>query len=328
MKISDTRVVVTGGAGFIGSEVVKQLIAKGFQVRVVDNLSKPESKPGRSLPDGRQGYEFINADLTDKNAAISAFEDMDLCINLAAKIGGIGYFHKYPATILSENNKIYSATFEAAVKNNLKRMVYISSSMVFESATHFPSKEEDVKKIPPPLSSYGFSKLIGEQYCQAFWDEYKLPYSICRPFNAYGINEFPGHEVGYAHVIPDLVKKILDGQYPLELLGDGSQVRCFTHISDLANGIITVAESDKAVNQDFNIADPNPISMLDLAKLLWKVTGQKKPLKIKSVKGFEFDIKKRIPDTTKTEKTLGFKTKMPFEKGILEVVDWLKQNYE
>lgn len=321
MSKSKKRVVVTGGAGFIGSEVVKQLVSSGYKVRVVDNLSKPESKV-------KEGYEFLNADLTDKSVANAAFADMDICINLAAKIGGIGYFHKYPATILSENNKIYSATFEAAVKNNLKRMVYISSSMVFESATKFPSREEDVGKIPPPVSSYGFSKLVGEQYCEAFWDEYKLSYSICRPFNAYGINEFPGDEVGYAHVIPDLVKKILDGQYPLELLGDGSQVRCFTHVSDLASGIIAVAESGKAVNQDFNIADPSPISMLDLAKLLWKVTGQKKPFKVKFVKGFEFDIKRRIPDTSKIEKTLGWKTKVHFETGLSEVVEWLGKRYD
>lgn len=317
MKSNDTKIVVTGGCGFIGSELVKQLLEKGYKVRVVDNLSKPESKV-------KEGYEFVNADLTDKDNTNKAFEGMDICINLAAKIGGIGYFHKYPATILSENNKIYSATFEAAVKANLKRMIYISSSMVFESASTFPSKEEDVKKIPPPVSSYGFSKLVGEQYCEAFWGQYRLPYSICRPFNAYGINEFPGDEVGYAHVIPDLSKKIIKRQYPLELLGDGSQVRCFTHVSDLADGIITVMENEKAINEDFNIADPVPISMLELAKLLWKVTEQKKEFKAKFVPGFKFDIKKRIPDTTKIEKTLGWKTKVPFEKGLLEVVEWLK----
>lgn len=315
------NILVTGGAGFIGSEVVKQLIQKGYSVRVADNLSKPESKV-------KEGYEFVKADLTDKKQAEEAFEGMDACINLAAKIGGIGYFHKYPATILSENNKIYSATFEAAAKANIRRMVYISSSMVFESATHFPSREEDVKKIPPPISSYGFSKLVGEQYCEAFWDEYELPYSICRPFNAYGINEYPGEEVGYAHVIPDLIKKILSGQYPLELLGDGTQIRCFTHVSDLASGIITIMESEKAENEDFNIADPNPISMIDLAKVLWKVTGQEKEFKAKFVPGFEFDIKKRIPDTSKIENTLNWKTKVPFEKGLLEVVDWLKNQYE
>lgn len=313
------KVVVTGGCGFIGTEVVKQLVKNGYSVRVADNLSKPESSV-------KEGYEFINVDLTDKNKTIEAFKGMDVCINLAAKIGGIGYFHKYPATILSENNKIYSSTFEASVKNNIQRMVYISSSMVFESTSTFPSKEDDVRKIPPPVSSYGFSKLIGEQYCQAFWDEYKLPFSICRPFNAYGINEYPGEEVGYAHVIPDLVKKILDGQYPLEILGDGSQIRCFTHVSDLADGIITVMESEKAINEDFNIADPTPISVIELARLLWKITDQKKEFKVKSVPGFEFDIKKRIPDTSKIENVLGWNSKVPFSKGLQEVVEWLRKN--
>lgn len=313
------NVIVTGGCGFIGSEVVKKLIKKGYRVRVADNLSKPESSV-------KEGYEFTECDLTDRKAANKVFEGMDICINLAAKIGGIGYFHKYPATILSENNKIYSATFEAAVARKIKRMVYISSSMVFESATKFPSKEEDVRKIPPPVSSYGFSKLIGEQYCQAFWDEYRLPFSICRPFNAYGINEFPGEEVGYAHVIPDLIKKILLGQYPLELLGDGSQVRCFTHVSDLADGIITVMESEKAVNEDFNIADPSPIFMIDLARILWEIAGVKKPFKVKNLPGFKFDIKKRIPDTVKIEKMLKWKTKVDFRDGLKEVMEWIKKS--
>jgi len=312
------KIIVTGGCGFIGSEVVRQLIEKGHRVRVVDNLSKPESSV-------KGGYEFVRCDLTDKKTANDAFEGMDICINLAAKIGGIGYFHKYPATILSENNKIYSSTFEAAVNNGLKRMVYISSSMVFESATVFPSKESDVSKIPPPVSSYGFSKLIGEQYCQSFWDEHKLPFSICRPFNAYGINEFPGDEVGYAHVIPDLIKKILLGQYPLELLGDGSQVRCFTHVSDLADGIIAVMENEKAVNEDFNIADPTPISMIDLARVLWGIAGVKKPFEAKNLPGFKFDIKKRIPDTTKIEKMLKWKTKVHFKDGLREVMEWIKK---
>lgn len=316
MKVKN--VVVTGGCGFIGSEVVKKLLARGYRVRVVDNLSKPESSI-------KSGYEFIKGDLTDKKVARETFGGMDICINLAAKIGGIGYFHKYPATILSENNKIYSATFEAAVANKLQRMVYVSSSMVFESAKKFPSREADVAHTLPPVTSYGFSKLIGEQYCQAFWDEYKLPYSICRPFNAYGINEFPGDEVGYAHVIPDLVKKILTGQYPLELLGDGSQIRCFTHVSDLADGIIAVSESEKAVNEDFNIADPRPVKMSQLAQLLWNASGKTKTLKIRFVPGFTFDIKKRIPDTKKIKKIIGWEAKIRLEDGLKEVVLWIQK---
>lgn len=311
------KVVVTGGCGFIGSEVVKKLLSHGYTVRVVDNLSKPESSV-------KEGYEFIKGDLTDKKVARETFRGMDICINLAAKIGGIGYFHKYPATILSENNKIYSSTFEAAVAQKLKRMVYVSSSMVFESTKKFPSQEQDVKTIPPPLTAYGFSKLIGEQYCHAFWDEYRLPFSICRPFNAYGVNEFPGEEVGYAHVIPDIVKKIFKGQYPLELLGDGKQIRCFTHVSDLAEGIIKVAESEKAVNEDFNIADPRPVTMKDLALLLWKLSGQTKPLSIRYVRGFQYDIKKRIPDTKKIHRVIGWKATVCLEDGLKEVIDWIR----
>lgn len=311
------KILVTGGCGFIGSEVVKQLVAKGYKVRVADNLSKPESSV-------KQGYEFLQLDLTDKNQTQTAFKDIDYCINLAAKIGGIGYFHKYPATILSENNKIYSNTFEAAVKFKLKRLIYISSSMVFESTDRFPSKEEDLTQVPPPISAYGFSKLSGEWYCRAFKDQYNLNYSICRPFNAYGVNEFPSEEVGYAHVIPDLVKKILYGQYPLEILGDGEQTRSFTHVSDLADGIITVMESPRGENQDFNIASPQEIKIIDLAKMLWKLCGRREEFKVKHVKGFTYDIKRRIPDVSKMKKMLGWEAGIKLNKGAEDVVNWLK----
>lgn len=311
------KVLVTGGCGFIGSEVVKQLVEKGYNVRVVDNLSKPESSV-------KKGYQFLKLDLTKKQSARKAMEGMDICVNLAAKIGGIGYFHKYPATILSENNKIYSATFEAAVKQKIKRMVYVSSSVVFESAISFPSKESDIKKIPIPISAYGFSKLSGEWYCQAFWDQYKLPFSICRPFNAYGINEFPGEEIGYAHVIPDLIKKILKGQYPLELLGNGQQTRTFTHITDLASGIIAVMESKKGENQDFNVASSQELKIIDLARLLWKMCDRKEEFKIKKASAFTYDVKRRIPDVVKMKKMLDWQVKVKLEDGLKEVVEWLK----
>jgi nucleoside-diphosphate-sugar epimerase len=200
--------------------------------------------------------------------------------------------------------------------------------MVYESAVDFPSKEEDISHISPPISAYGFSKLIGEQYCKAFWDQYKLPYSICRPFNAYGINEHPGEEVGYAHVIPDLIKKILSGQHPLELLGNGEQIRCFTHVSDLAAGIIAVMESEKGINEDFNIADPSPVSMKQLAELLWKSLNKREVLQIKHIPGFTYDIQKRIPDVTKITEIIGWKTKIPFETGLTEVITWMKKTYD
>lgn len=311
------KVLVTGGAGFIGSEVVRQLLEKGYLVRVVDNLSKKEARVPESC-------DFLKLDLTDKKAALSAMDGMDYCIHLAAKIGGIGYFHKYPATIISENNKMCSAVFEAAVAKRIKRIVYLSSSMVFESTKIFPSKEKDLAEIPSPVSAYGASKLIGEWHCRAFQDEFGLNYTIIRPFNAYGINEAPGEEVGYAHVIPDLIKKIISGQYPLELLGNGKQTRSFTHVSDIARGIILAMESPKAINEDFNIGAEKELEILTLAKLIWKKCRTEKPFKAKYIPGLKYDIRRRVPSSKKAGKILGWKPGKRLEKELPIIIDWIK----
>ena len=310
------NVLVTGGCGFIGREVVRVLVQRGYCVRVLDDLSKPSS----AAP---AGAEFVRLDLTDAPATREAFRGFDSCIHLAAKIGGIGYFHKYPATILSENNKIYSSVFEAAAAERLRRIVYVSSSMVFESATQFPTPESALLKTPPPVTAYGFSKLVGEWYCRAFHDEHGLPYTIARPFNAYGVNELPSEEVGYAHVIPDLVKKLLSGQDPLEILGDGRQTRCFTHVSDLARGIVLCAEHPAAENEDFNISHPRETSIEELAMCLAKLCGRP-GVRIRHVPGFEHDVRRRVPDVSKARRLLGFEAVVSLEEGLAEVVQWLR----
>ena len=311
------KVIVAGGAGFIGNAVVKELLSKDYEVRVIDDLSKPDSKLFSEC-------EFLKIDLTDPEKTLNVFKEFQHCINLAAKIGGIGYFHKYPATILSENNKIYSSTFEAAVKNDFERMVYVSSSMVFESAKKFPSKEEDLLSISLPVTAYGFSKLIGEIYCKSFFKEYGLHYTIIRPFNAYGISEAPGEEVGYAHVIPDLTKKILMKQSPLEILGDGQQTRCFTHVSDIAEATVIALESKKAVNEDFNISSARETKIIHLAKLIFDICNTGEGFNVKLVKGFEHDVKRRVPDVTKAKKCLNWEAKIKLEDGLPGVIDWIR----
>jgi len=307
-------ILVTGGCGFIGSEVVRQLLAKGYEVRVIDNLSKPSSR----VP---EGVDFVHADLADPQAARGAMRGARVCINLAAKIGGIGYFHRLPATILGENNLIYTNTFDAAVEHNIERMIFVSSSMVFESATSFPSREEELLAIPPPFTAYGFSKLVGEWYCRAYFDQHRLRYTIARPFNAIGPEEEAGERVGDAHVIPDLVKKVLAGQHPLELLGDGKQTRCFTHVRDIARGILMAMESDKAVNEDFNLGTAEEVTMLDLARRIQELCAPERPFAVRYVPGFPSDIRRRVPDGSKAKRLLGWQPQITFDQGLRECID-------
>src|SRR5919108_2806708 len=220
------RVLVTGGAGTIGAAVVRRLLADpDWEVRVSDQRRPPQWM--------REGCEVHTGDLRVLDEARRATDGCSHVIHLAAIVGGIANFHKLPYTLTEVNAALYNGVVRAALDHAVQRFVYVSSSMVFERATEYPTPEEHIWTCPMPRSAYGFSKLTGEVYVRAARDEHGLPYTICRPFNAYGPGEMPEGEPGIAHMVPDVIKKVLDGQRPLQIFGSGEQTRTLTHIDDI-----------------------------------------------------------------------------------------------
>jgi nucleoside-diphosphate-sugar epimerase len=332
-----TTVVVSGSAGFIGGYLVEELLEKGYEVVGVDNFSK--YGPVKKSYDAHPNYRFIEGDCRDVALLEDLLSEADHFIAGAAMIGGISYFHAYAYDLLATNERIMAASVDAALaahrRGRLRKVTYMSSSMVFESTDRWPSVEGDEKKVAPPLSSYGFQKLAVEYFARAAWDQYQLPYTIVRPFNCVGVGE--GRALGdvevlsgnvrlaMSHVVPDLVQKTLMGQDPLHILGDGSQVRHYTYGGDLARGIVMAMENGAATNEDFNLSTAASTTVLELARLIWeKVRGLEEPFNYVSDPPFEHDVAKRVPSVEKAKRVLGFETTTTLSEMLDEVIPWVR----
>ena len=331
------KILITGSQGFIGSYICTELLSKGYKVIGVDNYSK-YGKLTRPH-DTHKNFTFYELDvLSKKFFDIVEDEQPNMILAGAAMIGGISYFHKFAYDLLAENERIIAQTCDAAIKGYqqgfLERIIVLSSSMVFEETQIYPTPEDEVKKSPPPASTYGFQKLAVEYFAKGAFEQYGLPFTIVRPFNCVGIGEEDSiheHEVTsgniklmLSHVLPDLINKTLKGQNPLHILGEGNQVRCYTNGKDLARGIRMVIESDKAINEDFNISTPVATSVLELAKLVWEEINPGKEFNYTSDEPFAYDVQKRIPDTTKTKEILGFEAEISLQESVTEVINHIK----
>jgi UDP-glucose 4-epimerase len=332
------KTLITGSSGFIGGYVVEELLRRGHEVVGVDNFSQ-YGKVAKSYDD-HPHYTLVAGDARDTDLMTELLSDCDHFIAGAALIGGISYFHAYAYDLLATNERIIAASCDAAIKahqsGRLRKVTYLSSSMVFESTTHWPSVEGDERKVPPPLSSYGFQKLAVEYFAHAAWDQYRLPYTIVRPFNCVGIGESralgdveidSGNvKLAMSHVVPDLVQKVLKGQDPLHILGTGEQVRHYTYGGDLAAGIVECVEREEAVNEDFNISTAESTTVLELAELIWsKVKGPDVPFRYVSDEAFEYDVQKRVPSVEKAKRVLGVEATTTLSEMLDEVIPWIEQ---
>jgi len=206
--------------------------------------------------------------------------------------------------------------------------------MVFENTSTFPTPEGEQLRCPPPSSTYGFQKLAGEYYAKGAHEQYGLPFTIIRPFNAVGIGEkravlekeiYSGNvRLAMSHVVPDLVQKVLKGQDPLHILGDGKQVRHYTYAADLAAGIRLCIEKQEAVNEDFNLSTARSTAVLELAELIWSKIRGHEPFRYVSDPGFPYDVQLRVPDVSKAATVLGFAAITPLEDVLDEVIPWIE----
>jgi len=313
------RVLVTGGAGTIGSAVVRRLLSdSSWEVRIADHREAPVWM--------RQGCEIRTADLRRPDAAGEAVDGCSHVIHLAAIVGGIANFHKLPFTLFEVNNALTGALTHAAVDHEVERFLYVSSSMVFERATEFPTTEAHLEHCPAPRSAYGFSKLAGEVYTRAAHDQHGLRYTICRPFNAYGPGELPDRdEPGIAHAVPDLIHKALTGRRPLEIFGSGEQTRTITHVDDIADGIVTAMAAPAGENEDFNISASEELTVAELARIIWEACGNDpEEFELAHLPSFPVDVERRWPSVEKARRLLGWEARVDLRDGIAETVEWLR----
>ena len=313
------RVLVTGGAGTIGGAVVRRLLADaGWDVRVSDQRPAPAWM--------RDACEVHTGDLCVTSEAQAATAGCTHVIHLAAIVGGIANFHRLPHTLLEVNTGLYNSVFHAALDEGVERLVYVSSSMVFERATEFPTTEEHLLDCPAPRSAYGFSKLAGEVYCRALHDEHGLPFTICRPFNAYGPGELPENEPGIAHAVPDLIRKTLAGMRPLQIFGSGEQTRTLTHVDDVAGGIVAAAAHQAGENEDFNVSATEEVSIAELAALVWEACGEDPAeLELEHLPSFAVDVQRRWPSVEKARRLLGWEAEVDLRDGLAATVAWLRE---
>jgi UDP-glucose 4-epimerase len=316
------RVLVTGGAGTIGAAVVRRLLRDpSWEVRVSDQRPAPDWM--------REGCEVHTGDLRELEQAREATGGCTHVIHLAAIVGGIANFHKLPHTLTEVNNALYNSVIRAALDHDVERFVYVSSSMVFERATEFPTTEAHILDTPIPQSAYGFSKLTGEVYVRAADEEHGFPYTICRPFNAYGPGEMPDDEPGIAHAVPDLIRKVLSGQKPLQIFGDGTQTRTLTHIDDIADGIVVSMASPKGLREDFNISASDERTVAEIARIIWEECGSDPAaFELEHLPSFPVDVVRRWPSVEKAQRLLGWEAQIDVRTGIRQTVDWLRGHVE
>jgi nucleoside-diphosphate-sugar epimerase len=307
------RVLVTGGAGFIGSNIVVELLDKGFDVRVLDNLSTGSS----GNLSGLKGVEVINGDIRDMETVRKAVSGVDYILHQAA-LPSVSRSVENPL----ESNECNVAgslnVLDAARKGDVKRIVYASSSSVYGDAKELP-KREDMELMP--LSPYAVTKIAVEHYFSVFSKVYGMRSIGLRYFNVYGPRQNPESE--YAAVIPRFIKAALSGQRPV-IYGDGEQTRDFTYVKDAVNANLLAMKAQGVDHEVFNVGTGKSITVNELLRKISSISG--KVVEADHTDPREGDIRDSLADISKAGRILGYKPGYDMESGLKETIEWFRRD--
>jgi UDP-glucose 4-epimerase len=312
-----SRVLLTGATGQIGTAVVRRLLADPeYELRISDRRPVPQWM--------REGCEVHSGELRVPSEARKATAGCTHVIHLQTILDA--EHHGLPHTLIAASNALSDAVIGAALELAVERFTYVSSPLVFEHASEFPTTEAYLPDCPTPQSAHGFSQLIGEAYCRAAHDEHGLQYTICRPFDAYGPGEAPGTEPGVAGLVEEIIVRTLSGQPPPRLPCPGEQTRTPTHVDDLADGIVAAMSSPQGRNEDFNIAASRELTVAEIALIAWTACGEDEadftPEQSASI---PVSVPRRWPSVEKAKRLLGWQARIEPEEGIAATVEWIRE---
>lgn len=314
---SNKNVLVTGGNGFVGSYVVERLLNEGAIVKVIGRTS-----PKEFLSNVIQNIEFVNGDLSNRSDAVAACKNQDFVFHLASRVAGIGYNLEHSGTMMTENSIMSLNMLDAARESNIEKYQYISSTCVYPREASIPTPEtEGMLGDPEPSNlGYGWAKRVGELQAKMHSKEFDMKISIVRPMNAYGPRADFDPET--SHVIPALIRKILEAKTEVSIWGSGNQTRAFVYVDDVARGMLMALEK-YPMPDPINIGTNEEIKIKDLVSLIVKITGRT-DLHIKYDTSKPEGQLRKTASVTKAEELIGYTPKYSLEEGLKSTIDWFE----
>jgi nucleoside-diphosphate-sugar epimerase len=317
------KLLICGSEGRIMSATIPFLQKAGHEVIGLDTCEKWGQYKLHSSTD----YRFVRGSCADPGVLRPLLKGVDGVIQAAATLFGVTGFHRRAADILGNDLNAQQTVLRLSMEAGVGRVVYMSSSMVYERAEKEPYREEEVEHIEVPQTDYGLSKLVGERLSLAFHKQYQLPYTIWRPFNVIDPAEEGSDDAGMSHVFADILYRMIGQQQnPLKVLGDGDQVRSFVHIREVAEALARFSFDQRTENQVFNLGRDECISMRELASRMYDIACAErliedpKPLEFQPTPVVSTDVKRRVGFFEKAAQVLGWRSSVSLDFSLRECV--------